>query len=102
MRLLTPRLGVDALDVVACRLLRNEQLIGNLAIRPALRDEPQNLDLSSGEPGRKWRPLRRPVTGGRQHGLHGLGIVASGARFPAQFACGIGGVESGATRTRFP
>ena len=40
------------------------------------------------------------MTRGRQHGLHGLGIVVPGARFPAQFTCGIVGVESGAARTR--
>ena len=27
------QLGVDTLDVVACRFLRNEQLVGNLTIR---------------------------------------------------------------------
>src|SRR3954465_5192970 len=46
-----PELGVYALDVVARRLLRNEQLVGNLTIRPALRDQAQNLDLPGGQAG---------------------------------------------------
>ena len=47
------QLGVDALDAVARRFLRNEELIGNFTIRPALRDKTQDLDLPGGEARRK-------------------------------------------------
>jgi hypothetical protein len=46
------QLGVETLDVVTCRLLGDEQLGGDLTVRPTLRDESQDLDLPRGEPRR--------------------------------------------------
>src|SRR5271166_2711188 len=51
------QLGVDALDVVARRLLCDEELGGDLTVRPALRYESQDLDLPGSEPRRPGRPL---------------------------------------------
>ena len=78
------QLGVDTLDVVTRRLLGDEQLGGDLAVRPALRDESQDLDLPGGQPRRPGRPPRCPMPGRRQNGVHRLGVEASGARLLAQ------------------
>ena len=59
-------LGVDVLDVVARGLRRDHQLLGDLLIGKAEREQPQDLDLARGQPGgprhsgggRRARPTR--------------------------------------------
>jgi hypothetical protein len=41
----------DVLHVVLCGLRRDEELLRDLAVRVALRDEPQDLVLAAREPG---------------------------------------------------
>src|SRR5271167_2418637 len=72
------QLGIDTLDMVACRLLGDEQLGGDLAVRPALRDESQDLDLPGGESRRPGCSPRCAMPGCRQNGVNRLGAEASG------------------------
>src|SRR5271163_919330 len=88
------------LDVVARRLLGDEQLGGYFTVRPALRDESQDLDLPCRKPRRPGRPARCPMPGGHQHGVHRLGVEASGARVLAQLTGSTASIESGPMWTR--
>ena len=47
---LDAQLGVDMLDVVTRRFLGDDQLSSDLAVGPALRDQPQHLNLPRGQP----------------------------------------------------
>src|SRR3954447_10440895 len=73
-------LGVDVLDVVADRLGRDAQPLGDLLVGQAAGDEAQDLDLALGQPARLRHPLRRALARGRAHRVGGLAVERAGAR----------------------
>ena len=89
------QLGIDTLDVVARRLLGDEQFGGDFTVRPALRDESEDFDLPGGEPRRPGRPPRCPMACRRQDGFHRLGVETSVARLLAQLTGSTARIEGG-------
>jgi hypothetical protein len=87
------RLVEDVLDVVACRLHRDPEGLGDLLVALAVRKREQDLELAFGQPaGQLAWPLHHPVASRSEHGVDrfraetallrvaqqpGLGVVAS-------------------------
>src|SRR5688572_26802405 len=67
-------LGVDVLDVVACGLGRDAELLADLARGEAARNEAENFDLARREAGGSLAPLADPVARGAEDGLDRVAV----------------------------
>ena len=79
------------LDVVADRLGRDHEPLGDLLVREPAREQPQDLDLARGQPGRALAAPRDAMAGGAEHRLDGLGVEPARPDVGAQLGGGLVG-----------
>src|SRR4029079_6156298 len=72
--------------------------VGDLLVREPVRQQPQHLDLSRGEPRWSFTATRYAMTGSGEHGVYGVRVVLS----RAQLACGGLRRDRVAMRACFP
>jgi hypothetical protein len=89
---------VDVLDVVAGGLGRDTELVRDLSIGQAEREESEYFGLTSGEAGRELRTRRSAVPGRVENPFDGFTIELTGRCHGPQFDCRVGGCQGGSMR----
>src|SRR5207248_8044834 len=67
-------LRVDVLDVISCRLRRNDEARGDLLRREPTREQAQDVDLARGEPGGSIASAPDAMPRRREDGLDRVGV----------------------------